>query len=537
MAHISTVEELLSLAVALGARRVRGWSEQEEELSLFLPSIPAPLIGQVKNAIRNGHDPLGDMFSRLLSAEQRRPLGAVYTPPSIVSAMLSWAKAQSNPERVIDPGTGSGRFLVASGRTFKHADLIGIEFNPVAAILARGHIAAADLTERSLVLVRDYRDNSVKPIQGQTLFIGNPPYVRHHLIDSVWKQWLLETARKYNYAASGLAGLHVHFFLATAEFAKERDIGIFITSSEWLDVNYGSLVRDLFLGYLGGTSLHVIEPTALPFPGTATTGVITGFTIGSKPKTIGLQRVETLDNLGSLKSDWEIRRERLENAHRWTPLTRASAEKRADFIELGELCRVHRGQVTGANQVWIAGDQSIELPASVLFASITKARELFGTQGALNDASWLRKVIDIPVDLDVFDWETRIRIEKYLNYAKAQGADRGYIARHRKAWWSVGLRNAAPILATYMARRPPVFVRNLADVRHINIAHGLYPRESLGENMLCALANFLSKSVSITQGRTYAGGLTKFEPREMERLMVPRPEVLATGIDVEEMLR
>ena len=32
-----------------------------------------------------------------------------------------------------------------------------------------------------------------------------------------------------------------------------------------------------------------------------------------------------------------------------------------------------------------------------------------------------------------------------------------------------------PIMATYMARRPPAFVRNLADARYINIAHGIYP--------------------------------------------------------------
>ena len=31
-------------------------------------------------------------------------------------------------------------------------------------------------------------------------------------------------------------------------------------------------------------------------------------------------------------------------------------------MELGELFRVHRGQVTGANAVWIAGPQSRELP-------------------------------------------------------------------------------------------------------------------------------------------------------------------------------
>lgn len=66
----------------------------------------------------------------------------------------------------------------------------------------------------------------------------------------------------------------------------------------------------------------------------------------------------------------------------------------------------------------------------------------------------------------------------------------------------------------------------LADARHINIAHGLYPRDRLAPGLLDRLARFLSSSVSIEQGRTDAGGLTKFELREMERLAVPSPGML-----------
>jgi hypothetical protein len=90
----------------------------------------------------------------------------------------------------------------------------------------------------------------------------------------------------------------------------------------------------------------------------------------------------------------------------------------------------------------------------------------------------------------------------------------------------VRLRAPAPILATYMARRPPAFVRNLAGARHVNIAHGLYPREPLPPAALDGLAAYLRRSVTRGQGRTYAGGLTKFEPGEMERLPVPDPGLL-----------
>jgi hypothetical protein len=523
---ISSIPELLSLAVALDARTVPGWSAEEEQAAQSLPALSPTLVTAAREAIECGDDPLGSAYCRLLSAEERRPRGATYTPEAIVSSMVAWAAANLSPRRIVDPGAGSARFLVAAGRRFTEANLVGIELDPVAAILGRGHLAAAGMASRGSILVSDYRTLGLPRIDGKTLFIGNPPYVRHHLIDAQWKTWLVATARKYGLLASQLAGLHVYFFLATAEIAAPSDMGVLITAAEWLDVNYGRLVRELFLGPLGGKSIHVIEPTAMPFPGTATTGVITGFEIGAQPPSIGVNRVPSLDALGSLATDWDVPRERLTSAHRWTPLTRTAKTQQDGYIELGELCRVHRGQVTGANHVWIEGLHSAELPDCVLYRSVTRARELFQTNGALTDTASLKRVIDIPADFDQFDHDQRRQIERFLTIAKSLGADRGFIAEHRKAWWSVGLRTAAPILATYMARRPPVFVRNIAAARHLNIAHGLYPREPMADSTLQALADFLTRSTTLAEGRTYAGGLTKFEPKEMERLMVPGPERL-----------
>jgi adenine-specific DNA-methyltransferase len=113
------------------------------------------------------------------------------------------------------------------------------------------------------------------------------------------------------------------------------------------------------------------------------------------------------------------------------------------------------------------------------------------------------------------------------------GGNKGYIASHRKAWWSVGLRAPAPIIATYMARRPPAFAVNKAQVRHINIAHGLYPREPMTLVMKKKLVAYLQSNISQRSGRTYAGGLTKFEPREMERLIVPSPAMLAAETPID----
>jgi hypothetical protein len=273
----------------------------------------------------------------------------------------------------------------------------------------------------------------------------------------------------------------------------------------------------------------VLEPAALPFGDTAATAVIACFNVGERPRSVGLRLVDSLGDVGDLEAGQPVARERLAEASRWTPLVRTSHAVPSGYIELGELCRVHRGAVTGLNAVWVTAQNQHDLPEHVLYPSVTKARELFGAGDVLQSTERLRLVIDLPEDLDVFDSSDRRRVERFLRRAQHLGAAQGYIATHRRAWWSVGLRDPAPILATYMARRPPAFVRNVAAARHINVAHGLYPRQPLPEPVLSRLAQVLRQTISVTQGRTYAGGLTKFEPREMERIPVPDLPALAAS--------
>lgn len=526
MSEFHDEARLISAALALGARDVRGWSSAEESLIRNLPALRSETVSELHTQITAGGDPLGENFCKLRSPAERRYTGATYTPFQIVNAMLSWAQAQGEPARVVEPGAGSARFILQAGRRFSNAELVGSELDPTAAIIARGNLAAAGFAQRTRIVVGDYRDLELVPIDGRTLYIGNPPYVRHHSVGENWKQWLVKKAAQLGFKASQLAGLHVHFFLSTVVKARRGDYGSFITAGEWLDVNYGSLVRELFLGPLGGERIIIVDPTAAPFPDATTTAAITCFEIGSHRKSVRVKRLKSHKNIALQTGGRQIKKERLENESRWSILTRPPRERRQDFVELGELCRVHRGQVTGSNKIWIAGKHSEDLPASVLYPAVTKARELISAAPVLIDLAQLRRVIDIPVDLSSFSKSERGLIDRFLRWAQVVGADGSFIAKNRKAWWSVGLRQPAPILATYMARRPPAFVRNLAHARHINIAHGLYPRQPFAENVLDGLVSYLSDSTSVADGRTYAGGLTKFEPREMERILVPEPDLL-----------
>jgi adenine-specific DNA-methyltransferase len=526
---------LVRSAISLGAAGVPGWSAAERELAAMAETVtaetvtagsPLPSEAALREQIQAGADPLGDAFCRIRPARQRRPLGQTYTPGPVVAAMIAWAAGQGTPHRVIDPGVGSARYLVAAARRWPHAQLLGVDIDPVAAVLARGHLAAAGLSGRATVCLRDYRELRPPRIEGTTLYLGNPPYVRHHQIEPAWKQWLVSRAAERNIPATALAGLHAHFFLATAIAAQPGDTGTFVTSAEWLDVNYGRLVRELLLDELGGQAVHILDPTIEVFPDAVTTAAITCFRIGDKPAEVRLRQVKRVADLGALGGGRPVARAELAQATRWTPLVHRTPKLPTGYVELGDLCRVHRGQVTGGNATWVVARGATALPRRLLFPSVTRARELFAAQDRLTDDGPLRLVIDLPADLDELAEDDRPVVADFLTRARANGAADGYIARARRAWWRVGLHAPAPILATYMARRPPAFVRNEVAARHINIAHGLYPREDIPPATLDRLARYLRTSVAVHQGRTYAGGLTKFEPREMERLPVPTLETL-----------
>ena len=223
-------EHSLRLRLRWAHARSKG-GRAEETLAGDAGKVSKAIVAEVRERIESGEDPLGEAFCRLRSPAERRTKGATFTPPIIIDSMVNWAAESASPVRVVDPGSGSGRYLVTTGRRIPTATLLGIELDPLPAILSRANLAVSGMAKQREVVVGDYRAFSLPSVAGQTLFIGNPPYVRHHLIDPRWKTWLIDEATNRGCSASQLAGLHVHFFLATAEKAARGDFGVFITAS------------------------------------------------------------------------------------------------------------------------------------------------------------------------------------------------------------------------------------------------------------------------------------------------------------------
>jgi hypothetical protein len=494
----ATVGEKLSLAETSVARSAASLQPPE-----------SATLKRVRDEILAGGDPLGSALHAARSPAARREAGAIYTPPELVRPMVAWV-LERHPRRLIDAGCGTGRYSVAAAMQDSKVQIVAIDVDPVATLLTRGALAL--IRRRHVRVINcDYTMVALPSIDGRTGFIGNPPYVRHHRINPGAKKWLVAAAAKLQHSGvSTRAGLHAYFFFATALHGRRGDIGCFLTSSEWLDVDYGKSVRHLLLNGLGATSMHIIDPGIDTFPNVKATGLITCFRLGTATKTIRIRQVAALSELATLAGGEKVDRKLFRSDGHWT-----------------QLIRPRRGVATGANGYFVmspkeATDRGLE---TLCVRVIAHASEILNAQGLVR-ANSNRMLMLSP------DGVLRRRDFPQLNSYLAQGEHpRGgrprikdrYLCQQRDPWWQVERPTPAPVIATYMARRPPAFALNPDNLVVLNIGHYLYPRR--GDLDLEAIVWELNRQKDrlAGHGRTYHGGLEKFEPREMGLLEIDLP--------------
>lgn len=463
-------------------------------------------------------DPEAEAFTLATTAQARRAQGVTFTPPWLVERMLQRAAACGEFDTVVDAGAGSGRFSLAAAARFPRAQVLAVEANEVLAAGLRAKLHRLGLAQRVEVLTGDYRTLSL-PLRGRTLFVGNPPYVRHHDIAEDWKRWYGQGMAALGIAASQLAGLHAHFMLRSRQLMRPGDVLCIVTAAEWLDNGYGSALRHLWTadGAHGLRRLWLAAADEPVFPDALVSAVVVE--CGGVPDDrVGLGRIVAR----GFAPTRELARAELRAAPRWSALCQPGMGAPASGIELGELFRVTRGQVTGMNEAWILPADAPAALHALGVPAVTRAREIIdGTVLEADARARLRQVIDLPVDLEGLAHEQRAAADEWVAHARRLGADRSYVARQRKAWYAVGMREPPAAFVSYMGRRPPVFRPNPQRVSYLNIAHGLYPRLPLGTAALRRILDHLNRQTGIYSGRVYGGGLAKFEPGDVARLRLP----------------
>jgi hypothetical protein len=231
-------------------------------------------------------DIVGLIFQKLISPEERHRFGQHFTGPEAVDLINAFCIRKADAS-VLDPSCGSGSFLVrayyrkkAMDKRRDHTAMLGDLFGCDVALYP-AHLATLNLAAREINDEANYpriaRDSffDINPkkkfceipihakkadanggfkkvpvtIDSLDAVVGNPPYVRQEKIDKKEKPRiaaLMDDAFKGT-VFSGRADYHCYFWPHAARLLKEGAWFGFLTSAQWLDVDYGFALQKWML--------------------------------------------------------------------------------------------------------------------------------------------------------------------------------------------------------------------------------------------------------------------------------------------------
>lgn len=465
------------------------------------------------------------------SASDRNRLGQYATPAALAREVVALGLAHlpiDRPLRVLEPSAGTGAFIAAllDRADRPPDDLLAVELD------AHYGAPAADLWRDEPVRFVHADFTQLDPDPTFTLVVANPPYVRHHHLAAGNKARLLATSRRIaGVPVSGLSGLYVHFLLHSLAWMAPGAVGVWLIPSEFMDVGYGSVLRELLRTRLTLLHLHRADPHEAAFHDALVSTAVLVFR--NQPPADDHEATWTFG--GTLTTPAVTARRSqgdLRAASRWSGLHQPPATTPTHDQHLGDLFTIRRGLATGDNAFFLLHPADTQaLPAEVLRPILPSPRYVPGDRIEA-DADGLP--VDVPfrylLDCRWPDDEVARRSPALAErFATAHLTRARYLCRHRTPWYAQERRPPAPILCTYMGRgagggRPLRFVRNRSQATAGNVWLMLYPKQPMSEAALDAVWAWLvalDPDVILREARVYGGGLHKLEPGELARLPIP----------------
>ncbi|MDI6847914.1 MAG: N-6 DNA methylase [Candidatus Bathyarchaeia archaeon] len=259
-----------------------------------------------------GSDIVGFIYEELIPAGERHALGQFYTPPAIAELITRWAVRKPD-DRVLDPGCGSGTFLVkAYGRLLDlkgyreptervHKEILGqlyaFDINPFPLHLTSLNLASryirAPSTEVNTIHIDFFRITPVQrfvtpyviktpageikreiPIPKFDAIIANPPYTRWTEIPEKTREAIKDSIGKllteYGLTAQvqrGVEpGIYLHFIMHGFGMLKEGGRLGMIISDSWLQTDYGVDFGRFLLDNFKVKALIDISTRVFPVP-------------------------------------------------------------------------------------------------------------------------------------------------------------------------------------------------------------------------------------------------------------------------------
>lgn len=477
--------------------------------------------------------------SQKTQAERNR-LGQFATPFELACPITEYALTllpQSAPLRFLDPAVGAGAFFSALRHSVS-PDRIeaaeGYELDSHYGIPAQGLWSASGLQ----VHLDDFtRTAAPETDAGRfNLIVCNPPYVRHHHLAGDEKGRLHRLARQVaGLPLSGLSGLYCYFLALAHGWMASDGIAAWLIPSEFMDVNYGKVIKHYLLDRVTLLRVHRFDPIDVQFEDALVSSAVIWLRNASAPAE---HEVEFTfgGSVSAPRMSRMIRADVLTREPKWTRFPNAEVRPAKKGVTLGDLFTIKRGVATGGNDFFILSKErivSLGLPMEC-FRPILPGPRYLSTDEVMNDCDGNpatdRSLFLLDCRLQEDEIQTRYpSLWRYLQSGKPEVSSR-YLCRHRNPWYAQEERPHTPFVCTYIGRgdakngRPFRFILNHSQATAANVYLLLYPKAALALALardasllrkLWQALNLIDAHDLLAAGRVYGGGLHKLEPREL----------------------
>ena len=243
----------------------------------FIDDLPFPddvgVIRQLKGFIKEmelydfskiGYEVLGSIFENLIPDDERHRFGQHFTRSDVVDLIIGFC-VKTGDEKVLDPACGAGTFLTRAylRKKKKKSDkgtgeilreLKGVDIAEFGCYLTRMNLAIKDIFGgfRSNVENTDFFDLIPSENEKFDAVVTNPPYTRQEEFEQTFSKDYKAKLKRIAKEEGGIEvgkrmSIYGYFFFHAARFLNEKGKVGFITSSSWLDVDYGKYLQEFFL--------------------------------------------------------------------------------------------------------------------------------------------------------------------------------------------------------------------------------------------------------------------------------------------------
>jgi adenine-specific DNA-methyltransferase len=484
---------------------------------------------------------------KTVPVQRRKALGQFFTPDIIASEMVRWVTLGYQASSLLDAGVGTGVFVKSflQGRrqnnVYNPVSIDCVDIDPDMLQLARQTAVPAG-NEEIRFFEKDFLDFAPGYRYGS--IISNPPYYRHHFIENK-SQAIASVKNLTGYDLPVTTNIYCLFMLRARALMSESARSAFIIPSEFLNADYGISVKKYLIDDPAFRGIISFSFDTLIFDNALTTACIVLFDTG-RPNSndvlfISLESASNLAgafrmidgrpadaiNKAAIRASL-FTREQLDPHRKWQNylIAKVIDIDGLNMVPLAKYASCSRGIATGANDFFTLSEsrrRELGIPLEDLLPCVTKSADVPGhvfTEADYNRLSASdSRVYLLNPRLPLFD-----KIRVYLDEGIRRGVNSRYLPSHRDKWFLPERQTPAPIWVMVFSRRRTRFVWNKAGVSHLTTFHGVYPNlkgRAFFAPLLVYLWSDACQRAMQEHQRQYGNGLKKYEPRDIEKILVP----------------